>query len=62
MKRDKPDALAVPEAPNVTWSMDFMADRLDAAADLRRYPVELLHDGLIFAMECKAFAIFDVNL
>jgi putative transposase len=28
LKRDKPDALAVPNAPNVTWSMDFMADRL----------------------------------
>ena len=28
MKRDKPDALAVPDVPNVTWSMDFMADRL----------------------------------
>ena len=28
MKRDKPDALAVPDAPNMTWSMDFMADRL----------------------------------
>ena len=28
LKRDKPDALAVPYAPNVTWSMDFMADRL----------------------------------
>ena len=28
LKRDKPDALVVPEAPNVTWSMDFMADRL----------------------------------
>ena len=28
LKRDKPDALAVPEAPNITWSMDFMADRL----------------------------------
>ena len=28
MKRDKPDALAAPEAPNMTWSMDFMADRL----------------------------------
>ena len=27
LKRDKPDALAVPEAPNLTWSMDFMADR-----------------------------------
>jgi len=41
LKRDKPDALAVPDAPNVTWSIaarqlialqsmrgDFMADRL----------------------------------
>ena len=28
LKRDKPDALAVPEAPNITWSMHFMADRL----------------------------------
>jgi len=28
LKRDKPDALAVPEAPNVTWSTDFTADRL----------------------------------
>ena len=28
LERDKPDALAVPEAPNITWSMDFMADRL----------------------------------
>ena len=26
LKLDKPDALAVPNAPNVTWSMDFMAD------------------------------------
>jgi len=28
LKRDRPDALAVPEAPNQVWSMDFMADRL----------------------------------
>jgi putative transposase len=28
LKREKPDVLAVPNAPNVTWSMDFMADRL----------------------------------
>ena len=28
MKRDKPDELAVPDAPNEVWSMDFMADRL----------------------------------
>jgi putative transposase len=29
LHRDKPDALAVPVAPNISWSMDFMADRLD---------------------------------
>lgn len=28
LKRDKPDALAVPDVPNQTWSMDFMADQL----------------------------------
>jgi hypothetical protein len=26
--REKPDELTVPEAPNKSWSMDFMADRL----------------------------------
>lgn len=29
LKREKPDALAIPETPNMTWSMDFMADRLE---------------------------------
>ncbi len=28
LKRDKPEALTVPEAANEVWSMDFMADRL----------------------------------
>ena len=28
LKRDKPDALAVPDSANLVWSMDFMADRL----------------------------------
>ncbi len=28
LKQEKPDELAVPEAPNAVWSMDFMADRL----------------------------------
>ena len=27
LKRDKPEPLSVPERPNETWSMDFMADR-----------------------------------
>ncbi|CCG41138.1 hypothetical protein PHAMO_260005 [Magnetospirillum molischianum DSM 120] len=29
LKRDKPDELTVPDAPNQVWSMDFMADRLE---------------------------------
>lgn len=28
LKRDKPDALAVPDSASLVWSMDFMADRL----------------------------------
>jgi putative transposase len=28
LQRNKPDTLAVPDAPNIVWSMDFMADRL----------------------------------
>ncbi|MBB4207111.1 putative transposase [Rhodobaca bogoriensis DSM 18756] len=28
LKREKPNVLAVPDKPNMTWSMDFMADRL----------------------------------
>lgn len=34
LKREKPEELAVPEAPNLIWSMDFMADRL---ADGRQF-------------------------
>lgn len=34
LKREKPEELAVPEAPNIVWSMDFMADRL---ADGRQF-------------------------
>ena len=33
--RDKPDALVVPEAPNMVWSMDFMADRLGDGRQFR---------------------------
>jgi putative transposase len=34
LKREKPEALAVPLQPNTVWSMDFMADRL---ADMRAF-------------------------
>lgn len=34
LKCEKPEELAVPDAPNMVWSMDFMADRL---ADGRQF-------------------------
>ena len=35
LKRDRPDALAVPDAANHTWSMDFMADQLADGRSIR---------------------------
>ncbi len=35
LKRDKPDALAVPDTANHTWSMDFMADHLADGRSMR---------------------------
>jgi len=39
LTRAVPDALIVPDAPNVTWSMDFMADRLEDARAFRLFNV-----------------------
>jgi len=35
LKRDKPDALAVPDTAKHTWSMDFMADQLADGRSIR---------------------------
>jgi putative transposase len=35
LKRDKPEPLAVPDIPNDTWSMDFMADQLADGRSIR---------------------------
>jgi putative transposase len=35
LKRDRPDALAVPEKPNMVWSMDFIVDRLEDGRPFR---------------------------
>lgn len=45
---DKPEELAVPEAPNKTWSMDFMANRLSNGRPLRLLNVldDNNHEGL----------------
>ena len=39
LKRDKPEPLAVPDAPNHTWSMDFMADQLADGGSIRNLNV-----------------------
>ena len=39
LTREVPEALAVPEAPNVSWSMDFMADRLEDTRAFRLFNV-----------------------
>lgn len=37
--RAKPEALAVPDKPNVMWSMDFMADQLSSGRSFRTFNV-----------------------
>ena len=39
LKREKPDKLSVPEHPNDTWSMDFMADQLTTGRTFRTFNV-----------------------
>ena len=39
LKRDKPEPLAVPDAPNETWFMDVMADRLADGRSIRTLTV-----------------------
>lgn len=39
LKRDKPDALAVPTAVNQVWSMDFMSDSLTDGRSIRTFNV-----------------------
>lgn len=35
LRRNKPNALTVPDGPNMVWSMDFMADRLEYGRPFR---------------------------
>jgi putative transposase len=39
LRRDKPEKLTVPEKPNDTWSMDFMADQLTSGRKFRTFNV-----------------------
>jgi len=48
IKRDKPDALSVPQAINQVWSMDFMSDTLANGRSIRTFNVidDYNHEGL----------------
>ena len=48
LKRDKPEPLAVPERPNDTWSMDFMADQMADGRSIRTLNVldDINREGL----------------
>ena len=48
LKRPKPDALVVPEAPNQTWYMDFMQDQLADGSKCQNLNAldDYNHDGL----------------
>jgi putative transposase len=39
LKQEKPNRMAVPEIPNDTWSMDFMADQLACGRAFRTFNV-----------------------
>jgi len=39
LKRNKPDALSVPVAPNQVWSIDFMSDSLEDGRPMRTFNV-----------------------
>ncbi len=39
LKRERPEPLAVPERPNDTWSVDFMADQLSNGRSFRTFNV-----------------------
>lgn len=39
LRRDKPDALSVPVAPNQVWSIDFMSDSLADGRSMRTFNV-----------------------
>ena len=41
LKRDRPDPLSVPTAPNQVWSIDFMSDALADGRKLLTFPLGL---------------------
>ena len=68
LKRKKPDALAVPEQINDTWSMDFMHDQLkdgrsfNVIDDYNRECPGIEVDLSLPALRVRAGAYFEQNL
>ena len=55
VKRKKPEPLAVPDRPNETWSMDFMADALSDGRAFRTLNVldDFNREGLGILWTCN---------
>jgi len=53
LKREKPEELAVPEAPDVVWSMEFTSVRLADEGQFRllKLPDDFNRDGLGFEVD-----------
>ncbi|NWG92814.1 MAG: IS3 family transposase [Parvularculaceae bacterium] len=57
--REKPDVLAIPAAPNETWSMDFMADQLGDGRSFRTLNVldDFNREGLAIEVDVSLPAL-----
>ena len=53
MKRDRPEPLALPDRPNETWSMDFVADQLSDGRSIRTLNVldDFNREGLCIGVD-----------
>jgi putative transposase len=59
LERETPEPLAVPEAPNTTWSMDFMADQLGDGRSFRTLNVldDFNREGLAIEVDISLPAL-----
>ena len=58
LKRDKPEPLAVPDRPNETWSMDFMANQLADGRSIKTLNVldDFNREGLCIEVDFSLLA------
>ena len=63
LKRDKPDALAVPTAVNQVWSMDFMSDSLTDGRSIRTFNVidDYNREGLAIDVDLSMLGLRDIR-